>query len=166
MQHKNRGKDFEFVVRECFENVPNTSVYRIPDQMSYMSGSKNPCDMFVYHRPILYAIECKATNKPSLPFANISEYQWSELLKMSKVDGVVAGIMCWYVNADTTLFIPIQFLEILKQNGAKSIRYDADDISIIKIGGTKKRVFWSYDFQSFFLSNEQRLSEIIKENRK
>lgn len=166
MQHKNRGKDFEFVVRECFEKIPNTSVYRIPDQMSYMSGSKNPCDMFVYHRPILYAIECKATNQHSLPFANISEYQWTELLKMSKVEGAVAGIMCWYVNDDKTLFIPIQFLETLKQNGAKSIRYDADDTSIIAIEGVKKRVFWSYDFQQFFLSNEQRLSEIIKENRK
>lgn len=166
MQHKNRGKDFEFVVKESFEKIPNTSVYRIPDQMSYMSGSKNPCDMFVYHRPILYAIECKATNKPSLPFANISEYQWAELLKMSKIEGVVAGIMCWYVNADVTLFIPIQFLETLKQNGAKSIRYDADDTSIIAIEGVKKRVFWSYDFQQFFLSNEQKLSEIIKENRK
>ena len=100
----------------------------------------------------MYAIECKATNKPSLPFANITDFQWSELLEMSQVSGVVAGIMCWYVNYDRTVFIPMQFLEHLKQNGAKSIRYDADDWAIIEIQGQKKRVFWDYDFQKFFQS--------------
>ena len=152
MNRVSRGKDFESIVKESFEKIPNTSVYRIPDQMSYMSGSKNPCDFFVYHKPILYALECKATNKPSLPFTNITEYQWTELLKMSKVDGVVAGILCWWVNNDVTMFIPIQFLEILKQNGAKSIRYDADDRSLIVIPGRKKRVFWEYDMTALFQS--------------
>lgn len=154
MEHKNRGKDFEAVVKSAFEKVPNTTVYRIPDQQNYKIGSKNPCDFLIYHRPILYAIECKATNKPSLPFTNITEFQWTELLKMSKIDGVVAGILCWYVNHDTTLFIPIQFLEILKQNGAKSIRYDADATEIIWITGKKKRVFWDYDMDLFFQSIE------------
>lgn len=154
MNHKNRGKDFETVVKLAFEKVPNTTVYRIPDQQNYKIGSKNPCDFLVYHRPILYAIECKATNKPSLPFTNITEFQWSELLKMSKIDGVVAGILCWYVNNDTTLFIPIQFLETLKQNGAKSIRYDADAPEVVWVTGKKKRVFWNYDMDLFFQSIE------------
>jgi len=152
MNRKSRGKDFEGVVKVCFEKVPDTHVYRIPDQMTYKYGSSNPCDFFIYHKPILYAIECKATNKPSLPFANISEYQWSQLLEMSQVSGVIAGILCWYTNFDKTVFIPIQFLETLKQNGAKSIRYDADDLAIIEIQGEKKRVFWNYDFNSFFQS--------------
>lgn len=152
MNKVSRGKDFEAVIKEAFEQIPDTHVYRIPDQMNKFYGSKNPCDFLIYHKPILYAIECKATNKPSLPFANISEYQWSELLKMSQVSGVVAGIICWYVNNDRTIFIPIQFLETLKQNGAKSIRYDADDLAIIEIQGKKKRVFWTYDMNSLFLS--------------
>ena len=152
MNHISRGKDFEDVVKQAFEKIPNTSVYRIPDQQSYKVDSKNPCDFFVYHKPILYALECKATNKPSLPFTNITEYQWTELLKMSKVDGVVAGILCWWVNNDVTMFIPIQFLEILKQNGAKSIRYDADDKSLIVIPGRKKRIFWEYEMVKLFQS--------------
>jgi penicillin-binding protein-related factor A (putative recombinase) len=152
MNRKNRGKDFEGIVKLAFEKVSDTHVYRIPDQLTYKSGSKNPCDFFVYHKPVLYAIECKVTNKPSLPFANISEYQWSELLKMSKISGVAAGILCWYTNYDVTKFIPIGFLETLKQNGAKSIRYDADDISIITIAGEKKRIFWNYHMESLFQS--------------
>lgn len=152
MNKISRGKDFEGVVKEAFERVPDTSVYRVPDQVTYKVGSKNPCDFFVYHKPVLYAIECKATNKPSLPFANISEYQWSELLKMSSISGVAAGILCWWVNYDRTAFIPIQFLEILKQNGAKSIRYDADDMAIIDIPGRKKRIFWEYRMEALFQS--------------
>lgn len=148
----NRGKAFEDVIKESFIKVPDTVVYRLPDQMTYKVGSKNPCDFFVYHKPILYALECKATNKPSLPFANISEYQWSELLRMSKTTGIVAGIVCWYVNYDRTIFLPIGYLETLKQNGAKSIRYDVYDLSIVDIPGKKKRVFWEYDMQRFFLS--------------
>lgn len=152
MNKISRGKDFEGIIKEAFERVPDTSVYRIPDQQNYYYGSKNPCDFFIYHKPVLYALECKATNKPSLPFTNITEYQWSELLKMSTISGVVAGILVWYVNHDSTKFIPIQFLETLKQNGAKSIRYDADDLAIIEIQGRKKRVFWEYDMASFFQS--------------
>lgn len=159
----NRGKDFEAVVKDAFEKIPETHVYRIPDQVTYKVGSKNPCDFLVYHAPILYAIECKATNKPSLPFSNITEYQWSELLKMAEVRGVVAGILCWYVNNDRTIFIPIHFLETLKQNGAKSIRYDADDKSIINIPGKKKRVFWEYQMDALFQSIEQMTRDIIEE---
>ena len=148
----NRGKSFEGIVREAFEQVPDTVVYRLHDDMSGFKGVKNPCDFLVYHKPKLYALECKATNKPSLPFANISEYQWTELLKMSQIPGVVAGVLCWYVNYDRTVFIPIKFLETLKQNGAKSIRYDADDPHIIDIPGRKKRVFWEYYMDEFFRS--------------
>ncbi len=152
MNKVSRGKDFEGVVREAFERVPNTVVYRIPDQMTYKVGSANPCDFFIYHAPILYAIECKATNKPSLPFTNISDNQWKELFKMSQVDGVVAGVLCWFVNYDRTAFLPIQFLMCLKQNGAKSIRFDADDENIIDIPGRKKRIFFDYDLEEFLLS--------------
>ena len=163
MNHISRGKDFEGVVKEAFEKVSNTHVYRIPDQQNYKTGSKNPCDFFIYHKPYLYAIECKATNNSSLPFTNITEYQWSELLKMSQVTGVVSGVLCWYVNYDRTIFIPIRFLETLKQNGAKSIRFDTEDEMIIPISGKKKRVFWEYDMDEFFRSIQLYYYEIIKE---
>ena len=53
---KNRGKQFEQLIREAFEKVPNTSVVRIPDQTNRFAGSANPCDFLIYHRPCLYAI--------------------------------------------------------------------------------------------------------------
>ncbi len=151
MAKVNRGKDFEHQVREGLQKVPNTEVYRLPDQITYRVGSKNPCDMFVFHAPLFYAIECKSVYGDRLPFANISEYQWSELLRMSKLPGIVSGILCWYIDRDRTVFIPIQFLETLKQNGAKSIRYDADDSHLIDIKGKKRKILWDYDFSAFLL---------------
>lgn len=145
-----RGKDFEQVVKDAFEKVPGAVVYRIPDQQNYKVGSKNPCDFLLYRKPLMYAIECKATNKPLLPFSNITEFQWTHLLRMSKETGVVAGILCWWVNEDITKFIPIQTLEVLKENGAKSIRYNADDFDIYELKGKKKRVFFEYDMLDFF----------------
>lgn len=148
----NRGKDFEAIVKTAFEAVPNTVVYRIPDQQNYKIGSKNPCDFLVYRRPLLFAIECKVTTKATLPFTNITDFQWEHLLKMSQISGVAAGILCWYIEYDRTRFIPIQLLESLKQNGAKSIRYDYESIIITDIKGNKKRVFWEYDMTSLFQS--------------
>lgn len=147
-----RGKDFEAVVKEAFERVPDTVVYRIPDQQNYKIGSKNPCDFLLYRKPNMYAIECKATNKTSLPFANITDFQWEHLLKMSKEKGVVAGILCWYVAFDVTVFIPIQRLQICKEEGLKSINHvkavSLTDVFVIP--GRKKRIFFDYDMQSFF----------------
>lgn len=150
----NRGKGFESMIHEAFDKVPNTETYRVPDQMTYRYGSKNPCDFFVYHKPYLYAIECKSVHGNLLPFSNISENQWKELLRMSAVDGVFAGIMCWYVDRARTVFLPIQYLEMLRQNGAKSLRFDVEDKEIIDIEARKKRVYWEYNMSSFFQSIE------------
>ena len=66
--------------------------------------------------------------------------------------GVHAGIICWFIDKQVTLFIPIQALEHMKEQGYKSIRYDADPYNMIlkPISGKRKRVFFEYDMTSFF----------------
>lgn len=149
----NRGKDFEKVIKESFEAVPNTSVDRLHDQMNGFAGSNNVCDFIVYHKPLIYYIECKSVHGNILPFSNITKNQWNGLLEKSKIDGVVAGIMCWWIDQDVTKFIPIKMLQLMKEAGAKSIRYDtiaSNGYDAIDIDGTKKRVFFEYDMQKFF----------------
>lgn len=149
----NRGKDFEKVVREAFEIVPNVSIDRLHDQMTGYVGSSNICDFIVYKKPVEIYIECKSVYGNTLPFSNITDKQWQGLLEKSKIDGVVAGIMCWWIKFDTTLFLPIQTLDIWRnQVGLKSIKYDVweKDFDIIKINGKKKRVFFDYDMTEFF----------------
>lgn len=148
----NRGKDFEKVIKESFEKVPNTSVVRLHDQTNGFAGSTNPCDFLIYHAPHLYALECKSVHGNTLPFSNITKFQWQSLLDMSKVDGVFAGVMCWWIDKDVTLFIDIRRLEYLRNAGLKSIRYDNEEWTdlIVPIKGKKKRVFFEYDMEEFF----------------
>lgn len=147
----NRGKQFEDIIKKAFEGVPNTIVARLHDQTTGFYGSKNPCDFFIYHEPILYTIECKSIHGNTLPFSNISDFQWQKLLEMGKVPGVVSGVLCWWVDRDITLFIPIQRMQEYKEAGFKSVRFDIfDAVGVFQIAGKKKRVFFDYDMDQFF----------------
>lgn len=148
----NRGKQFEEVVRKCFEQTPGVSIDRLHDQTTKYKGSKNICDFIVYREPYEYYFECKSVHGNTLPFSNITETQWDGLLKKSKIKGVFAGIICWWVTKDVTKFIPIQLLQPLKEYGAKSIRYDYKLFNrdvCIEILGKKKRIFFDYDMEEF-----------------
>ena len=146
----NRGKDFEKVIKEAFEKVPGVSIDRIHDQTNGFAGSANISDFIMYKYPYEYYIECKSVHGNTLPFSNITKNQWEGLLEKSKIEGVFAGVICWWTQRDTTLFIPIQELQNLKDTGFKSIRYDTPNGYITDIKGTKKRVFFDYDMEQFF----------------
>jgi len=156
----NRGKAFEDTIREAFSKVPNTSVIRLPDPTNGYLGIRNISDFIIYHYPNQYFIECKSVHGNTLPFSNITENQWNGMLEMSKLRGVIAGVICWWVDKDVTKFIPIQLLEFLRTNGYKSVRYDYGygvsahskdwrTYSTVEIKGTKKRVFFDYDMADF-----------------
>lgn len=155
---QNRGKDFEDVFRDCVEKVSDTSIVRLHDQVQGYLGARNHCDFIVYHYPFEYHIECKSVHGNRLPFTNITDFQWRGLSKVSKVKGVVSGVVCWYIDRDVTLFIPIKTLEALRYNGAKSISYEImGDYEYLtyEIPGKKKRVFFDYDIDSFFHAIEK-----------
>lgn len=146
---QNRGKQFEHIIREAFEKVPNVSIDRVHDQTNGYKGSQNICDFIVYREPYEYYFECKSVHGASLPFSNITETQWNGLLEKSKIEGVFAGIICWWIDKDVTKFIPIQALEWNRQYNYRSIRYDHNGTSFIEIKGRKKRVFYEYDMETF-----------------
>lgn len=146
----NRGKQFEEIIKQSFEKVPETSVVRLHDQTTGYLGSKNHCDFIVYHKPLEYHLECKSVHGNTLPLTNITDNQWQGLLEKSKIKGVVAGIICWWIDKNVTLFLPIEELELEKQHGWKSVRYDIEQSNgVIEIFGKKKRVFFDYDMEQF-----------------
>lgn len=154
---QNRGKDFEEVVRTAFNKVSDTSVVRLPDPVQGYLGIRNHCDFIVYHKPYEYHIECKSIHGNTFPLSNITKNQWDGLLEKSKIDGVIAGVMCWWVDRDITSFIPIQFLKWQKDLCRKSIHYGLtyeiefeDMFNCVEIKGKKKRVFFDYDMEKFF----------------
>jgi len=157
----NYGKKFEDVVREAFEKVPGVSIDRLHDQTTKFKGtSANICDFIVYREPYEYYFECKSVHGNTLPFSNITNTQWNGLLQKSQIEGVFAGVICWWIDRDVTKFIPIQVLAWLDMSGYKSIRYDKGTPDkyigdIIEIKGKKKRVFFEYNMEGFLdeLSN-------------
>ena len=157
---KNRGKQFEGVIRESFLKVPDVSIDRIHDQTTKNKGSSNICDFIVYKKPHEYYIECKSIHGNTFPLSNITDTQWKGLLKKSQILGVHAGIICWWIDKDVTKFLPIQLLEYLKTvKGKKSIRYDFEPFdrntiicnafNFIEITGKKKRILFDYDMEQF-----------------
>ena len=154
----NRGKSFEGIVRECFNKAQVAYVQRLYDPQGGYASVANPCDLFVYKKPRLHMLECKSIHGNTLPiyspnpkkkYGNISNTQWEEMLKATDYD-VVGGVLCWWIDRDVTKFLPIQELEVYRNSGAKSIRYDYDLPNSLIIKGEKKRVYFDYDFREFF----------------
>ena len=157
----NRGKRFENVIRKSFERVEGVSIDRLNDNTAGFKGIAGICDFIVYREPYEYYFECKSVHGNTLPFSNITETQWNGLLQKSQIEGVFAGVICWWIDKDVTKFIPIRDLVIAKKCGYKSIRYDTecyiehpmDELGYkafsVEIKGKKKRVFFEYDMEEF-----------------
>lgn len=152
MSNVNRGKQFEDVFKAAVERVPDTAIVRLHDQTTGYYGSKNPCDFLIYHAPYMYAIECKSVHGNTLPLRNITDFQRTELVKMGNVNGVVAGVVCWWIDKDVTLFIPIQTIQQCYDDGWKSINYQKALTmqDCIVLYGNKKRIFFDYNMNDFF----------------
>ena len=152
---ENYGKRFESVIRKAFEKVPNVSIDRLHDQTNGFRGSQNICDFIVYREPYEYYFECKSVRRASLPFVNITDTQWNGLLEKSQIEGVFAGVICWWIDKDRTAFISIYVLQYMRENGAKSFPCSLLDTRItdwegvVEIKGKKKRVFFDYDMEEF-----------------
>lgn len=141
----NRGKQFEKQVRDSFEKIPNTLVYRLKDDMSGYAAISNPCDFIVYHYPKIYLLECKAIHGSTLNFkSDIRENQWNGLLTYSKVYGVEAGYLVWFIDYNTTVFVHAEILANLKEIGEKSLNVNKLP-RCIYIPGQKKRILYDYN---------------------
>lgn len=146
---QNRGKQFEQIIRKAFESIPGVSIDRIPDQTMGFKGATNICDFIVYREPYEYYIECKTIHGNTFPFSNITNNQFSGMLQKTKILGVYAGVICWWIDRDVTRFLTMRDILQMRENlQMKSVRYD-DEVGML-IPGKKKRVFFEYDMQSFF----------------
>ena len=148
----NRGKDFEDCIREACEAIEDTSVTRLIDPQAGYAGVRNICDFIVYKYPTQYFLECKSIKGNTLNFkSDITENQWNGMLEKSKVRGVVAGVIVWFIDHDKTIFVPIQDLEEMRADGHKSFNATAQYVEYYyHIPGRKKRIYFEYDMEKFF----------------
>jgi len=147
----NRGKQFEAKIREAFEKIPDTSVVRLIDPQNGFAGICNMCDFIIYHYPHIYLIECKSCYGNTLPFANITDNQWSGLLKESAIQGVISGYIIWFIDHDTTVFISSEAMNQHKLAGYKSVNVKelGNKIPCFSISGKKQRILFDYDMKEF-----------------
>lgn len=143
----NKGKTFEKIIYDGFNELPDVSIDRIPDQTMRYKGRANVSDFIMFCLPFQHYIECKTVHGNRLPFVNIT--QFDALLEKSKIRGVKAGIMCWWVDKDITRWLPIESLNTMRQIGCKSIAFNDPLKNSINISGRKKRVFFDYDLREF-----------------
>lgn len=158
---QNRGKGFEDIFKKSCENVPGISIDRLHDQTTGYLGSQNICDFIAYRKPLEYYFECKSVhgntlsifgNDPKHKYGNITNTQWEGLLEKSEIPGVIAGIVCWWVDKDVTAFLPIKMLKDLRDTGYKSVNVNGEWQNYYGkrwnwhwVDGKKKRVFFDYN---------------------
>lgn len=141
------AKNFEDNVKEQLESWKTAHIIRMYDVTNGFKNVDNPCDFIVYHYPNMLMLELKSTHQNTLNFASgIRENQWKGLEIASKVNGIIAGVMVWFVEKDITSFVKIQDLIKLRDSGKKSLSsQEALEVGL-EIKGKKKRIYYDYDF--------------------
>lgn len=145
----NLGKKFEEQVRKdlerCFEN---SFVLRLPDQQSgYYGTSQNICDFILYTQGKLFLLECKSHKGNTFPLSNLT--QFGKLQKYMGVDGLRSGVILWFIEHDKVLYVPIETVIYLTDQGKKSINIKdigADGIIMYDLPSVKKRTFLETDY--------------------
>lgn len=150
MARNNLGKKFEDVIKESFLKVPDVSIDRLRDASKKLKNVDNPSDFIVYKYPHQIYVECKSHKGNTLPFSCIREEQIKGMSEKTQIDGVLAGVILWFIDHDLTVWIPIQEVVDWQGRGAKSINIkDLDHLKHIVIQGKKKRVYFDYFMDDF-----------------
>lgn len=150
MSSNSRGKKFEDIIKKAIQQVPNTACIRLYDTTNGFIGVNNPADFIGYHYPNMYCLECKSIEGNTLNFkSDIRPNQWEGLLELSKCKHLVAGFLVWFVDHDLTVFVSIEEMQKLKDDGQKSLNVNKLPKHFV-IDSTKKRTFFEYDFTRFF----------------
>lgn len=145
---KNRGKQFEQkFMNDWMVTFPNSFIFRLKDDTSqFKYTAANPCDFICFVKDRLFLIETKTIQGNTFPFSNLSQYD--KLLSYSDIDGLVAGVIIWFVDHDRVVFIPVTTVKQMKSTQLKSanIRKGFDGYNVIDIPSVKKRVFLNSDY--------------------
>lgn len=155
MASQDIGKKLEDRFKQDYQRCfPGTLIYRLPDQQSGYAGggSQNPCDFLCFTGNIVLMVECKAHAGSSIPFAVIPQYE--RLLKYKGLKNTFPGVVVWFYDKDIVLWVSIEEMEKMVQDGEKSIGLRMIDskkpykksYNIITIPSKKLRTFMESDY--------------------
>ena len=155
MASKNLGKAFEERFKKDWQRCfPETLCYRLPDQQSGYAGggSSNPCDYFGFTGNELLMVECKAHAGLSIPFTAIRQYD--KMLSYKGLKNTFPGVVVWFYEKDTVIWVSIEDMEKMVLDGEKSIGLRMIDekkpykkhYNIIVLPSKKLRTFLETDY--------------------
>jgi len=117
------GKKWEDKFRlgwlDCFPK-PRGWLYRLADQITgFKDTSGNPCDFLCHEDGKLFMVECKEHKGASIPFQAIPQY--ARLLEHKDYDNVYPGVLIWFSEKSTVIWVNIYEMEKMVKDGEKSI---------------------------------------------
>lgn len=118
----NLGKKAEGKLKEWL-NHPDDGFFfhRLPDQLTGLYGSTNPCDFFLYKSPNFYLIESKATYEDRFDFSMITDNQRQKMLESEKVNGVTSYVAVLFASYQQMFLIDIKDIVECEKSGKKSL---------------------------------------------
>ena len=149
------GKKFEERFRKDYKRCfPGTLIYRLPDQQSGYAGggSTNPCDFLCFTGNEVLMVECKATKGMSINFSKIRQYD--RMLDYKGLEKTYPGVVIWFYEKDIVLWVSIDEMEKMVNDGEKSIGLRMIDskkpykksYNIITVPSSKLRTFMESDY--------------------
>lgn len=101
---------------------------RIKDQMTGFYDSKNICDFTLYKKPYMFYIESKATYKDRFDFSMITDYQYDNLMKKSKIEGTFGIIIILFASYQRAFILDIRDIDhLIKEKNKKSLNIQKID---------------------------------------
>lgn len=100
-------------------------------------------------------MEIKSIHGNTFPLTNLTQYE--KLKAKIGIKGVRAGVTIWFVDKDRVIFVPIETIQQMKQEGVKSVNIrtiDNSDYDFINIPSVKKRVFMDSDYRVIFRNTD------------
>lgn len=146
------GKKWEDKFKSTYEKqFPGTLIYRLPDQQSGYGGSggSNPCDFLCYPETCVLMVECKSHKGASISFNDIRQYD--KMLDYKGLKNTFPGVLVWFYEKDTIIWVSIEEMEKMVLDGEKSIGLRMlkenypKKYRIIEVPATKLRTFMEAD---------------------
>ena len=147
------GKKFETKLREDWNNLEDSLIIRINDNFNGYKNISGISDFIAYHYPNIFFIECKEHKGNTFPLANLTQYD--KLMSVQGIKGVRSGVVLWFSEKDTVVYVPVKTFKKLKEDGKKSLNInDINNYELIVVPSVKKRTFLDSDYSVLFNMEE------------
>ena len=152
-----KGKKFEECVENSFNKTfpkENRTIDRIYDTQGYHIGIRNISDFIGYVFPYHYYLEAKSLHGNTFNLKKLTQYD--KLVEKIGTKGVVTGVVIWFIDHKKVVFVDIEKVKELKEQGKKSINITIPSDISIEFNTTIKRVYPDIDFSKLYEYSQKR----------